>query len=90
MKNHSEVRYRTPLRWIDAAIIHLRRTRVGRGRLVFEALVRPDSTGKTVAKFTHRYAYINATTGRAETPEDWTSVVKAIRAYEPDVLIEES
>ena len=89
MKNHSEVRYRTPLRWIDAAIIHLRRTRVGRGRLVFEALVRPDSTGKTVAKFTHRYAYINAITGRPEVPVDWPAIVAAICPFEQDVEIDD-
>lgn len=88
MQSHSEVRYRAPLRWIDAAVIHLRCTLVGRGRLVFEAQVEADSTGETVAEFTHRYVYINAITGRPEVPKDWTAIVAAIRAFEPDVEVE--
>jgi acyl-CoA thioesterase FadM len=90
MQSHSQVRYRAPLRWDDEVIVRLRCTEVRPGRLSFDALVEAASDGRTIAEFTHRYAYINATTGRAETPEDWISVVKAIRAYEPDVLIEES
>jgi acyl-CoA thioesterase FadM len=90
MQSHSEVRYRAPLRWVDAAIIHLRCTRVGNGRLVFEARVDADSTGEVVAEFTHRYAYINAITGRPEVPPDWPAIVAAIRAYEPDVEVADS
>ncbi len=90
MQSRSEVRYRAPLRWIDAAIIRLRCTQVGRGRLVFEAFVKADSTGETVAEFTHRYAYINAITGRPEVPADWPAIVAAIRAFEPDAQIDDS
>lgn len=87
MQSHSEVRYRAPLRWVDAAVIQLRCTQLGNGRLVFEARVTADSTRELVAEFTHRYAYINAITGRPEVPADWPAIVAAIRAYEPDVEV---
>jgi len=87
MQSHSEVRYRAPLRWVDAAVIQLRCTQLGRGRLVFEARVTADSTRELVAEFTHRYVYINAITGRPEVPADWPAIVAAIRAYEPDVEV---
>jgi len=89
MQSHSEVRYRAPLRWVDAAVIHLRCTRVSQGRLVFEAQVYADSTGELVAEFTHRYAYINAITGRPEVPPDWPAIVAAIRNYEAAVEIDD-
>ena len=89
MQSHSQVRYRAPLRWDDEAVIRLRCTEVRPGRLVFDALVEAASDGRTIAEFTHRYAYINTTTGRPETPQDWPAIVEAIRAYEPAVQIED-
>jgi acyl-CoA thioesterase FadM len=88
MQSHSEVRYRAPLRWVDSAIIRLRCTHLRPGRLVFEAIVEAASTGEVVAEFTHRYAYLNALTGRPEVPADWPAIVAAIRAYEPGVQID--
>ena len=58
----SEVRYRSPLRWDDAALVRLRCTELRPGRLTFEAEVAAASDGRTVAQFTHRYATINAQT----------------------------
>ena len=89
MQSHSEVRYRAPLRWDDAAIVRLRCTHLRPGRLVFDARVEAASDARLVAEFTHRYAYVNATTGRPETPADWPTIVAAIRAYEADVEIED-
>ena len=88
MQSHSQVRYRAPLRWDDAAIIRLRCTELRPGRLVFEARVDAASDGRTIAEFTHRYAYVNAASGRPETPDDWPQIVDAIRAYEAEVQIE--
>jgi acyl-CoA thioesterase FadM len=88
MQSHTQVRYRALLRWDDEAIIRLRCIEIRPGRLVFEALVESASTSATIAEITHRYAYINATTGRPQIPEDWPAIVNAIRTYEPDVLIE--
>ena len=39
---------------------------------------------------THRYAYVNAQSGRAEVPADWPAIVDAIRAYEPAVEVEDA
>jgi acyl-CoA thioesterase FadM len=90
MQSHTQVRYRAPLRWDDEVIIRLRCTELRRGRLVFDALVESVTHGTTIAELTHRYAYINATTGRPQTPEDWPAIVEAIRAYEFHALIEQS
>ncbi len=35
-----------------------------------------------MARMTHRYAYVNAQSGRAETPPDWPAIAAAIEAYE--------
>ena len=43
--------------------------------------------GRTVAEMQHRYAYVNTTTGRPETPPDWPAIVDAIREYEPKVAV---
>ena len=83
----SEVRYRSPLRWDDAALVRLRCTELRPGRLTFEAEVAAASDGRTVAQFTHRYATINAQTGRAEVPEDWDAIVRAIQSYDVDVVV---
>ena len=89
MQSHSEVRYRAPLRWDDAALVRLRCTNARPGRLVFEARVEAASDGRLVAEFTHRYAYVNASSGREEVPADWPAIVDAIRRYEVDVEIED-
>ena len=79
---HSEIRYRAPLHWDDAAIVRLRCAEARDGRLVFECEVAAASSGETVAEMRHRYAYVNAVTGVAEQPEDWAAIVRAIAAYE--------
>lgn len=89
MQSHSQVRYRSPLRWDDAAIVRLRCTEVRPGRLVFDARVDAASDGRTIAEFTHRYAYINVASGRPETPEDWPAIAEAIGDYEADVQVED-
>lgn len=81
-QTHTEVRYLAPLRWDDAAIVRLRATPLAPGRLAFECEVAAASTGRVVATLTHRYAYVNASTGRAEVPHDWSSVLAAIADYE--------
>lgn len=86
-QSHSEVRYRSALRWDDEAIVRLRCDQVGRGRLRFVCEVAAVSDGRTVAELLHRYAYVNVTTGAAETPADWPAIVAAIRAYEPEVEV---
>ncbi len=83
-QTHTEVRYRSPLRWDDAAVVRLRCAEVRQGRLRFDCVVAAASDGRTVAEMAHRYAYLNAETGRPETPPDWSSIIDAIRAYEGD------
>lgn len=82
--SHSELRYRAPLRWDDAAIVRLRCVEAHSGRLVFECEIAAASSGDTVAEMRHRYAYVNAATGRPEIPDDWQAIVRAIDAYEID------
>ena len=64
----SEVRYLAPLRWDDAAIVRMRCSELRPGRLTFNCEVAAESSGQPVARMTHRYAYVNAQSGRAETP----------------------
>lgn len=85
----SEVRYLAPLRWDDTAIVRLRCAGLRPGRLTFDCEVAAASTGQPVARMRHRYAYVNARSGRAETPPDWPAIVAAIRACEPSVEAEE-
>lgn len=84
----TEVRYRSPLRWDDQAVVRLRCTEARPGRLVFEAEVAAASDGRVVAQFTHRYVTVNAQTGRPEVPLDWDAIVRAIREYDVDVVAE--
>ena len=86
----SEVRYLAPLRWDDAALVRMRCSKVSPGRLTFECELAAESDGSAVARMTHRYAYVNAQSGRAEVPADWPSIVEAIRAYEPAVEVEDA
>ena len=83
----SEVRYRSPLRWDDAAIVRLRCTELRPGRLTFEAEVAAASDGRLVAQFTHRYATINAQTGRPEVPADWDAITRAVQSYDAGVVL---
>lgn len=86
----SEVRYRSPLRWDDAAVVRLRCTELRPGRLTFEAEVAAASDGRLVAHFIHRYATVNAATGKPEVPHDWDAIVRAIRAYDTAVVVAEA
>lgn len=81
-QTHTEVRYLAPLRWDDAAIVRLRATPLAPGRLAFECEVAAASSGRVIATLTHRYAYVNASTGRAEVPHDWPAILAAIASYE--------
>ncbi|MGE3960874.1 MAG: acyl-CoA thioesterase [Dehalococcoidia bacterium] len=83
----SEVRYRSPLRWDDAAIVRLRCTELRPGRLTFEAEVAAASDRRVVAQFTHRYATINAQSGKPEVPADWDAIVRAIQSYDVDAVV---
>ncbi len=85
----SEVRYRSPLRWDDAAVVCLRCTELREGRLTFQAEVAAASDGRVVAEFTHRYVTVNARNGRPEVPHDWDAIVRAIREYDTDVEVAE-
>ena len=69
--------------------MRLRCSQLHPGRLTFECEVAAASSGAAVARMTHRYAYVNAQSGRAEAPGDWPAVVEAIQAYEPAVEIDE-
>ena len=84
----SEVRYRSPLRWDDAAVVRLRCTELRPGRLTFEAEVAAASTGAVVAQFTHRYVTVNAQSGKAEVPADWDAIVRAVQSYDTEVVVE--
>jgi len=84
----SEVRYRSPLRWDDAAIVRLRCTELRPGRLTFQAEVAAASDGRTVAQFTHRYVTVNAQSGKPEVPADWDAIVRAIQSYDVAVAVE--
>lgn len=86
----SEVRYRSPLRWDDAALVRLRCTELRPGRLTFEAEVAAASDGRLVAQFTHRYATINAQSGRPEVPADWDAIVRAVQSYDTAVVVHEA
>ena len=90
VQSHSQIRYRSPIRWDDAAIVRLRCTELSPGRLVFEAQVAAASDGNVAAEFTHRYVYVDPSTGRATIPEDWSDIVAAIGDYEEDVQIKSS
>ena len=81
-QTHTEVRYRAPLRWDDAAIVRLRATPQAPGRIAFDCEIAAASDGGTVATMTHRYAYVNASTGRVEIPHDWPAILAAIEDYE--------
>lgn len=81
-QTHTEARYIAPLRWDDAALVRLRAEVLTPGRLAFEVEIAAASDGHVVARMTHRYAYVNAETGRAQTPEDWPQIVAAIEAFE--------
>ena len=87
-QTHTEVRYLAPLRWDDEAIVRLRCSQLRPGRLTFECELAAVSSGEPVARMTHRYVYVNVQSGRPETPDDWSAIVEAIQAYEPDVDIE--
>jgi acyl-CoA thioesterase FadM len=86
----SEVRYRSPLRWDDAALVRLRCTELRPGRLTFEAEVAAASDGRLVAQFTHRYVTINAQSGRPEVPADWDAIVRAVQSYDTAVIVHEA
>lgn len=81
-QTHTEIRYVAPLRWDDAAIVRLRAAVLAPGRLAFDCEVAAASDGRVVAKMTHRYAYVNASSGRAEVPHDWPAILAAIEGYE--------
>ncbi|MEZ4502689.1 MAG: hotdog domain-containing protein [Dehalococcoidia bacterium] len=81
-QTHTETRYLAPLRWDDAAIVRLRASVLAPGRLAFECEIAAASDGRAVARMTHRYAYVNASTGRPETPHDWPQIEAAIAAFE--------
>ena len=81
-QTHSEIRYRAPLRWDDAADVRLRCAEAAAGRLVFVCEIAAASSGVVVAEMTHRYAYLDAAMGGAATPDDWPLIVRAIEAYE--------
>lgn len=86
----SEVRYRSPLRWDDAAVVRLRCIELRPGRLTFEAEVAAASDGRLVAQFTHRYVTMNAQTGRPEVPADWDAIVRAIQQYDTAVAVHDA
>ena len=81
-QTHTETRYLVPLRWDDAAIVRLRASVLSPGRLALECEVVGASDGRVVARMAHRYAYVNASTGRAETPHDWPQIKAAIAEFE--------
>ena len=83
----SEVRYRSPLRWDDGAVVRLRCVELRPGRLSFQAEVAAASDGRVVAQFTHRYVTVNAQTGRPEVPHDWDAIVRAVQDYDRDVVV---
>ncbi len=87
-QTHTQIRYLAPLRWDDEAIVRLRCSHLRPGRLTFECEVASVASGVTVTRMTHRYAYVNVQTGRAETPADWSQIVEAIRSYEAEVEVE--
>jgi len=89
-QTYSEMRYLGPLRWDDAAIVRLRCTEARAGRLRFECELAAASSGALVARIAHRYACVNAQSGRAETPADWLAIAAAIHAYEPTPIASDS
>lgn len=89
MQAQTEVRYRLPLRWDDFATVSMRCSAIpAPGRLIFHCEVRAGGSGAVVAEITHRYAYLDAQTGRPRTPPDWPAIVAAIEEYEPAVDID--
>ncbi len=89
MQASTEVHYLAPLRWDDGAVVRMRCTKLRPGRLTFECEVASEAEGRPVARMTHRYAYVNAQSGKAEVPDDWPRIVEAIRAYDRAVEVEE-
>src|SRR5712691_10560243 len=49
-QSHSEVRYRSPLRWDDAALVRIRCDEIRPGRLLFVCEVAAASDGRTIAE----------------------------------------
>ena len=82
-QSHTEVRYRAPLRWDDAAIVRLRCVEAVEGRLRFECELAAASDGVVVARINHRYVYVDAQSGRPVVPHDWAAIVSAVTQYEP-------
>ncbi len=88
-QTRSEIRYRAPLRWDDAAIVRLRCAELRPGRLTFECEIAAASDNRIIAHMTHRYAYVNAASGKAAVPQDWAAIVQAIQGYDSDVELSE-
>lgn len=84
-QTRSGIRYRAPMRWDDEAIVRLRCAELRPGHLTFECEVVAASEGQVIAQMTHHYAYVNASSGRAEVPQDWTEIAQAIEGYDSDV-----
>ena len=88
-QTQTEVRYLAPLRCDDEALVRMRCVRLRPGRLtLFECEIAAASSEQPVARMTHRYAYVNAQSGRGETPPDWPAIAEAIQRYEPEVEVE--
>ncbi len=88
-QTRSEIRYRAPLRWDDAATVRLRCVELRPGRPTFECEIAAVSDGRVIALMTHRYAYVDAATGKATVPDDWGAIVQAIQGYDSDVEVSE-
>ena len=88
-QTRSEIRYRAPLRWDDAAIVRLRCAEMRPGRMTFECEIAAASDGGIIAHMTHRYAYVDVATGKATVPDDWAQIAEAILAYDSDVEVSE-
>lgn len=85
----TEVHYTAPLRWDDDSIVRMRCSRIQPGKLTFECELAAAFSGQTVARMTHLYVYVDAQSGRPETPDNWLEIARAIASYETDLEIED-
>lgn len=71
MQRSTEAHYRAPLRWQEDVAIRVRTTKADARGFEQEFEVRSAADGRTVATFTHRWVWVDTTTGeRVPLPED--------------------
>ena len=83
------VRWRGPGAWGAAGVGRLRCAGLRPGRVTCGCEGAAVAAGRVIAQMTHRYACVDAATGKATVPDDWAAIVQAIERYDSDVEVSE-